>query len=104
MYSIYQVKSDKLLDFGFVSFEEAEKRNGVGSVVIDNYNKVYEFELYSKKDITLEDIFEIFNIHRPEDFYGHSLSSSDVVEHDGEFYYCDSIGWKKLDWKKEEQL
>ena len=29
--------------------------------------------------ITLEDIFERFNINRPNDFHGHSLSVSDVV-------------------------
>lgn len=53
---------------------------------------------------TLEGIFEIFNLHHPEDFKGHSLSVSDIVqiinepdkEEDG-FYFCDSFGWKKLD-------
>lgn len=101
-YGIYQVKSELLREFGFVSFEEAERYNGVGSVKISNYNKVYEFDLQSVREITLEDIYELFNISKPDDFQGHSLSTSDVVRYKDEFWYCDSIGWKKLDWGKPE--
>lgn len=101
-YAIYQVRSDLLLDFGFLSFEDAERHNGVGSVKIANYEKVYEFDLQSVREITLEDIYELFNISRPSDFQGHSLSTSDVVRYKDEFWYCDSIGWKKLDWGKPE--
>ena len=32
-----------------------------------------------KLESFLEDIYEIFNIHRPEDFYGHSLSISNII-------------------------
>lgn len=101
-YSIYQLKREFMRDFGFMSFEDAERHNGVGSVKIDNYNKVYEFDLQSEKEIRLDDIFEIFNISRPDDFYGHSLSVSDVVGYKGEYWYCDSFGWKKLDWNSDE--
>jgi hypothetical protein len=52
---------------------------------------------------SLDEIFTTFNIDHPEDFYGHSLSVSDIVqiiESDTEesgYYFCDNYGWKKLD-------
>ena len=101
MFSIYLVKKEKMRDFGFASFAKAEKLNGEGSVRMDNYNKVYEFEYYGTEDLKLDDIYEIFNLRIPSDFKGHSMSVSDVVGCDGVYYYCDSFGWKKLDWKGE---
>lgn len=50
----------------------------------------------------LEGIFDVFNLCRPQDFHGHSLSVSDIVQIIGSdlekngYYYCDSFGWKKL--------
>lgn len=52
---------------------------------------------------SLEDVFNVFNLNRPEDFEGWSLSVSDVVQlidspiGENGFYYCDSFGWKKLE-------
>ena len=40
----------------------------------------------------------MFNEHRPEDFKGHSLSVSDVVERPDGFLYCDDFGWMELNW------
>ena len=49
---------------------------------------------------TLDTLFSKFNIDRPEDFEGHSMSTSDVVimKRDGEMkaYYVDDIGFKEL--------
>lgn len=55
--------------------------------------------LSNKSDNTLqqlENIFEKFNIERPEDFKGHSLSVSDVVVLKNEAFYVDSIGFVKM--------
>ena len=62
---------------------------------INQYKKVYEGEVQEEKNLlhTLESIFEKFNLHHPSDFYGHSLSVSDVVVLDGVSYYCDSYDW-----------
>ena len=38
----------------------------------------------------------IFNIDRPDDFKGHSLSISDVVVANGKPYYVDTFGFKEL--------
>jgi len=102
MYRLYQVKKDKFMDFAFLSFDEAESRFGEGAVKKENYNLVYEFEMYSDEDIHLDDIYFAFNVCIPADFKGHSLSVSDVVEYEGSFYYCDDFGWKKLDWEGKE--
>lgn len=47
---------------------------------------------------TLEGVFALFNLSRPDNFKGHSLSISDIVEFvegdKSECYYCDDIGWE----------
>ena len=54
-----------------------------------------------KADTTLESIFTEFNTNRPYDFYGHSLSVSDIVvlsdKGKNNAYYCDKAGWEKVD-------
>ena len=56
----------------------------------------------------LEDIFQKFNIDHPNGYSGRSLSVSDIVEiveaEDVEkgFYYCDSIGFSKVDFDPKE--
>ena len=48
----------------------------------------------------LEQLYERFNLDRPEDFHGHSLSVSDVIvlKHGAEIrsYYTDSFGFQEL--------
>ena len=56
----------------------------------------------------LEDVFQKFNIDHPDGYKGRSLSVSDVVEiiesDDLEpgFYFCDSVGFKKVEFNAEE--
>ena len=56
----------------------------------------------------LEDVYQKFNIDHPDGYNGRSLSVSDVVEvlesEDVEqgFYFCDSIGFSKVDFDPEE--
>ncbi len=69
------------------------------------YIKTYEGDF---KGLTLEKIYEIFNIDRPSDFKGHSLSVSDVVVlnngNSRKAYYVDSIGFRNIseEWSKEK--
>lgn len=64
-------------------------------VDIKNYEKVYSGELVP--NTTLENLYTEFNIYRPDDFCGHSMSVSDLVilNQDGvkNAYFCDSIGF-----------
>lgn len=58
------------------------------------YICVYDCDL--DDDVSLEDIFYIFNEQRPDDFEGHSLSVSDVVELDGNAHYVDTFGFARI--------
>ena len=61
------------------------------------YQKTYEGEEEGENDFDiLEKLFTKFNINHPADFFGHSMSVSDVVILNGKKYYCDSIGWKEI--------
>ena len=65
----------------------------------EDYELVYVGELSGT--MTLEDIFERFNIAHPKDFWGHSLSVSDIVVlNDGgnvTAHFVDSISFEQLD-------
>lgn len=70
------------------------------------YNRVYTAELpedckqLSDVNSVLETLYYDFNVYRPEDFNGHSMSVSDVValKRNGKVscYFIDSIGFEKL--------
>ncbi|MEY8321814.1 YodL domain-containing protein [Lachnospiraceae bacterium 46-61] len=95
-FTIYQLKDDVPVDFHFRPLEEIQ---GKGLAVDPaNYEKTYTAPL--TPGTTLEGIFEKFNIDRPEDFKGHSLSVSDVVvlHQNGRdtAHYTDSIGFVEV--------
>lgn len=68
----------------------------------DHYEVVYTGNLppYTDQNMVLEGIYEKFNIDRPTDFRGHSLSVSDVVALKTagvvSCHYVDSIGFAEL--------
>lgn len=65
----------------------------------DLYKEVYTGEMddmNERPNETLERIYIKFNVAKPEDFHGHSLSVSDVILLDGQHYYVDSLGYKKI--------
>ena len=94
-YKIKQLRDLKNCDYSFEWWELAKDRFDLA-----DYDVVYEGDIVPSENgptATLDELFEIFNIKRPEDFKGHSLSVSDVVELDGVNYYCDSMGWVKVE-------
>ena len=66
------------------------------------YDPIYTGDLQESGDTNekLEGLFQTFNINRPGDFCGHSLSVSDIValKQDGavSYHYCDSVGFREL--------
>jgi hypothetical protein len=103
-FSIYQLKhSDELHGIRFESFDYLQK-NGI-PCDIRNYDLIYSGHMRPHE--TLENLFHKFNMERPEDFKGHSLSVSDVIvvrERDKRTaYYVDSIGFKQLDRFEKNQ-
>ena len=74
LFGIYQLKEDKT-DYLFASSKELRAR-GLG-VHSENYELVYTAPL--RFTDTLDGIYERFNLNRPADFTGHSLSVSDII-------------------------
>lgn len=100
-YAILQLRhSDETLYERFSSMRELG-RMGI-TPDIDHYEVVYVGELTKQGDQidVLEEMFTKFNIDRPEDFKGHSLSVSDIValKVGGvvSCHYVDSIGFAEL--------
>ena len=89
-YTIYQLK-DIHKAYAFMCWKFA-RNNGFS---LDDYKEVYTGNISGVVDFkVLEGLFEKFNLNRPADFKGHSLSVSDVVKLKTRYYYCDSFGWK----------
>ena len=96
-FSIYQLKGgNETLDYRFEPLDSIH-RNGL-SVKPENYELVYTAPLTAKDD--LESIYTRFNVDRPADFTGHSLSVSDIVvlHQDGKdtAHYCDRAGFSEV--------
>lgn len=74
--------------------------NWIDEVNLDNYEMTYEGEisinLISDENF-LDQIFRQLNLNHPEDYKGHSLSVSDLLEVNGKFYYCDAYSWEEID-------
>ena len=96
-FSIYQLKGgNETLDYRFEPLDSIH-RNGL-SVKQENYELVYTAPLTAKDN--LESIYTRFNVDRPADFTGHSLSVSDIVvlHQDGKdtAHYCDRAGFSEV--------
>jgi len=92
-FSIYQLKGGN--ETRDLRFEPYERLQAAGlKVDAANYEHIYTAPLES--GMTLDSIFQRFNIDRPADFSGHSLSISDVIvlHQDGQdaAHYVDRYG------------
>ena len=82
-------------DFGFTRTQELGLRKSI-------YNEVFCGEVDCK---TLEEVYKMFNMNKPEGYKGRSVSVSDVIEVDREstvepgLYYVDWIGFSRFEWK-----
>mgnify|MGYP000322094120 CR=1 FL=1 len=105
-FGIYQITArDPEHDYRFMGLDYVQKKGMTVSRA--DYDLIYAAPLTDKD--TLDGIYERFNIQRPADFTGHSLSVSDVVVlNDGstvKAYYVDSIGFVELpDFFKERNM
>ena len=96
-FGIYQLKdTEEARDIHFMGMDYLESKGIV--VKKENYDLLYTAPL--EEGTSLEDIYTRFNIDRPADFRGHSLSVSDVVvlHHNGEntSHYVDSFGYREV--------
>ena len=98
IFGIYQIRDDSPGEnYAFMNMSFIES-HGM-QIKKEDYKLVYVGELSG--NMSLDDIFERFNIDRPEDFRGHSLSVSDIIVlNDGEkvtAHFVDSISFEQLD-------
>jgi len=96
-FTIYQLKrNDDTWDYRFQSLKQLE---AIG-LVPDPANYYHTYTAPLDNGMTLNKIYRTFNMDRPEDFKGHSLSVSDVVvlNRDGKetAFYVDSKGFQEL--------
>lgn len=96
-YGIYQINSgQEERGYQFLSLETAKEMGF--TVDGKDYQMVYSERL--RDATTLDNLFERFNIERPNDFTGHSMSVSDVIimNRGGRLtaYYVDSFGFTEL--------
>ena len=108
IFAIYQIKGGpETQDYRFEAYESLQE----AGLAVDrqNYDLVYTAPLDGKT--TLEDIYRTFNLDRPADFTGHSLSVSDIVvltrSGKEEAHYCDSFGFTPVPeffLQREKQL
>ncbi|MDL2215934.1 DUF4316 domain-containing protein [Ruminococcaceae bacterium OttesenSCG-928-N02] len=96
-YAIYQLKDDESTrDYRFEPYERIQ----AAGLAVDPANYVFVYSGQLGRDETLDTIFEKFNVSRPADFTGHSLSMSDVVtlNRDGKetAHYVDRFGFKDV--------
>ena len=104
VYMVMQLRHDeKILDERFASMRELHRRGKTPDP--EHYEVTYYADLPAMwqdapNNEVLEELFQMFNLSRPQDFEGHSLSVSDVIalKRNGEVsvHYVDSIGFKDL--------
>lgn len=101
LYAVFQLKQQpENMPMAFVSYSDWQRRGEKPE--FERYEMVYLAPLnsFQDSDTMLEEIYMKFNVDRPEDFTGHSLSVSDVVAlRTGQqmtFHYVDPVGFTQL--------
>ena len=101
-YKIYQLDANNdNVKRDHKMFESWEMLNRTAGFNFHQYKLVWDDEMdadeneFSDDDI-LEVIFQHFNTAAPENYFGRSMSTSDVVVLNGIKYYCDSFCWVKI--------
>jgi len=100
-YLILQLRSTEETRYERFSSMRELNRMGV-QPQIEHYEVVYTAPLspFENRSAMLEGLFQKFNLSRPADYTGHSLSVSDIIAlkqgSEVSAHYVDSIGFKEL--------
>lgn len=109
-YKIYQVRDEFLAEFGYWDMRQIRMMHpGMQGLPQEAWEQVYVYR--TEKEPSLDWLYGVFNRgvslfdeETPEDFTGHSMSVSDIVETpDGKLWFCDSMGWCEVQWAKEAE-
>ena len=97
---IYQMNTDRDRHLiKFLGLESMKKFMGVNSVDSSLYDEVFNAELDTDN---LEEIFACFNTEKHPLYRGHALSVSDVVVTDKGAFFCDSVGFKQIEFDESQ--
>lgn len=92
---VWQLKPDVDIRMKFIGYEEVCKQFDEPNQ--ENYRLVYDGAVETND---LEALYAKFNLAIPNEYYGHSLSISDVLELYDEqgsaFYYVDKVGFQQI--------
>jgi len=98
IYQIDEKRDSNRVKFLWYEFTQVR----AGRIDPSIYNVVFSGDVECD---TLNGVFDLFNMPElPEDYRGHSLSVSDVIEVcertegplEPGFYFCDTVGWRRL--------
>lgn len=97
---IYQINSDRdSKRIKFFGKDDMEKLTGSKEVDASLYDKVLDADI---DEVDMEAVFHRFNTEGHPLHRGHSLSVSDVVVNDNGAYFCDSVGFSKIDFDESK--
>lgn len=99
---IYQINSKRDVNrIKFESLDRLERYQGSSAVDPSIYDEVFNAEI---DETDFEDIFQRFNTEGHPLHRGHSLSVSDIVVIEEGAYYCDSVGFRQVDFDESKTL
>jgi len=101
---LYQVKPGFLREYGYRGYKEMVREFQEPKIRRAVYDLAWEGVTY--KTPNKDQLFLDLNLpdRRPKGYTGRSMSVSDLLEFPdlGELWYCDSLGWKRVEWKEGE--
>lgn len=110
-YKIYQVRNDDEDIFRAYAYssldlilrEHPECRDELPQLPQEAWRFVYAY--VTEQEPSLDWLYMQFQVCEPsdpptpEDYTGHSMSVSDIIETpDGRLWFCDSKGWQQVKW------
>lgn len=93
---IFQINNEREAnDVKFMNFDRTARIQKTEKIDPQIYDEVFNGDIEAK---TLEDVFTRFNTESHPLHRGHSLSVSDIVQTDEGAFFCDSVGFQKVDF------
>jgi hypothetical protein len=83
----------------FMHSDRLEKLQGTTDIDASLYKEVFSGEVDAAD---LEDVYSMFNCEGHPLHRGHSMSISDVVKTEDGAYFCDLVGFKKIDFDESK--
>lgn len=97
---IYQINNERDTNrVKFFGLDETRELQNAEDINSSLYDKVFDADI---DETNLEDIYTRFNTTFHPLFRGHSLSVSDVVVKDDGAFFCDSVGFKSIDFDESQ--